>query len=615
MRALLLSGALACLLVSATPRAEPAGLGSLESEALATALSSRGLVEDPAPQGKTVGQIHVVNLDVFQPGEGRLLSFFNYFHLTSREHHVRRESLLTSGMPYDQSVVDETVRNLRTKSTTATDDPMLSSVVVMVPVVAAEPGTVDLLIVTRDLWSLRFNTDYEFQKASLLRLTTSISENNFLGRRKHLSMVFDLEQGYANIGPNYYDPNVLGTRVRLNAALYGSWERKIDQIALGGREGSAGRLKVEYPLFSLASKHGAFVDGYYRKGVDRLFREAQLGVIHPTVDRACSGPSDVPDPQALPCAFRSFSTNLTSGYTRSFQGPAVIQRVGVGHDLGVRRVDFLPGFPEDPAMRDAFASKVIGPGYRLSGVYLAYNVFTPRYRVMRDLDTYDLGEDYREGPNLWVKLGRTEQFLGSDFASTYFAGDLHINGDVLGGFQNLGVSWDGRLYDLTMRDVLVKGYGRVASPVLGRVARIVLDGSVGMFWDNRFHPRFIVGGTEGLRGYPVGAFYGDANKGADSAYYLTHLEVRSAPLSLGFLRWGGLFFADAGHVAPRVGALAFYPDVGLGLRVLIPQFNAEVLRFDWAMPLRAYAFGGNPPVIIPAGWRGQRLSLGFRQAF
>jgi hypothetical protein len=401
----------------------------------------------------------------------------------------------------------------------------------------------------------------------------------------------------------------------LLAALYGSWERKIDELALAGREGSSGRLKIEYPLFSLASKHGAFVDGYYRTGVDRLFRESQLGVIRPTVDRSCSGPSELPDPQAIPCAFRTFWASYDSGYTRSFEGPTVMNRVGVGHDFAVRRVDFLPGFSEDPAIREAFADKVIGPAYRSSGVYLHYNVFTPRYRVMRNLDTYDLGEDYREGPNLWMKLGRTVRFLGSDFASTYFAGDLHLNGGLFGGFQNIGASWDGRLYGSTVRDLMVKGYGRVATQVLGGFARIVVDGSLGMLWDNRFHGRFVVGGTQGLRGYPVGAFYGESNQGADSAYYLTHLEVRTVPLSLGFLRWGGIFFADAGHVAPRVGALSFYPDVGFGLRVLIPQFNAEVLRFDWAIPLRSYAFGGDPPVIIPAGWRGQRLSLGFRQAF
>jgi len=40
-------------------------LGRLEREALEDALRARGLVVDPAPEGKTIGQIQVVNQEVF----------------------------------------------------------------------------------------------------------------------------------------------------------------------------------------------------------------------------------------------------------------------------------------------------------------------------------------------------------------------------------------------------------------------------------------------------------------------------------------------------------------------------------------------------------------------
>jgi len=33
-----------------------------------------------------------------------------------------------------------------------------------VPVKSAEPGKVDVLVVTRDIWSLRLNTQYTFQE-------------------------------------------------------------------------------------------------------------------------------------------------------------------------------------------------------------------------------------------------------------------------------------------------------------------------------------------------------------------------------------------------------------------------------------------------------------------
>ena len=48
-------------------------------------------------------------------------------------------------------------------------------------------------------------------------------------------------------------------------------------------------------------------------------------------------------------------------------------------------------------------------------------------------------------------------------------------------------------------------------------------------------------------------------------------------------------------------------DVGIGLRWLIPQFNASVIRLDWAVPLQ----DGN---VTRAGMPG-RISAGYLQAF
>src|ERR1017187_10455723 len=60
------------------PLARAAGyaeLGTLERGAVDAALAARGLTIDPAPAGKIIGTIHVVNLEVFQPGDGGFLFF------------------------------------------------------------------------------------------------------------------------------------------------------------------------------------------------------------------------------------------------------------------------------------------------------------------------------------------------------------------------------------------------------------------------------------------------------------------------------------------------------------------------------------------------------------
>jgi hypothetical protein len=53
--------------------------------------------------------------------------------------------------------------------------------------------------------------------------------------------------------------------------------------------------------------------------------------------------------------------------------------------------------------------------------------------------------------------------------------------------------------------------------------------------------------------------------------------------------------------------LEFYGDVGAGLRVLVPQLNAEVARCDWAFALRGIG-------AVKAGWPGVPY-CGFHQAF
>jgi hypothetical protein len=76
-----------------------------------------------------------------------------------------------------------------------------TSVVVVIPVTSAQEGKVDMLVVTRDIWSLRLNTQYTFQQGSLTNLSIALSENNFLGRRSVFAAGFTMDQGAIATGP------------------------------------------------------------------------------------------------------------------------------------------------------------------------------------------------------------------------------------------------------------------------------------------------------------------------------------------------------------------------------------------------------------------------------
>ncbi|MBK7534161.1 MAG: hypothetical protein IPI49_02095 [Myxococcales bacterium] len=244
-----------------------ATLGSLEVSSVLRALAAQKLTLEPAPWGKLVGRVLVHNDDVF--AERGFLQFFNVFHVTSKPNVVAREVVLRRGQPWDQARAEETARRLR--------DPVFSSVAVVVPVRGQRPDTVDVLVVTRDIWSLRFNTNYRYQDSSLTFLAVSISENNFLGRRKVLSVAYDMDQGQVGIGPLFLDKNLLGRHVEVRARVAGLFAR--DSLLADGTfdsEGSESAVEVSRPLWNLGETWGAGVSFSHRFAVERSFRGANL---------------------------------------------------------------------------------------------------------------------------------------------------------------------------------------------------------------------------------------------------------------------------------------------------------------------------------------------------
>ena len=67
---------------------------------------------DPNPEGKTVEDVVVVPLEVFEPRDP-VPQWLNVFHVTTRKAVIRRELLLHVGDKYAQVLVDDTLRNIR----------------------------------------------------------------------------------------------------------------------------------------------------------------------------------------------------------------------------------------------------------------------------------------------------------------------------------------------------------------------------------------------------------------------------------------------------------------------------------------------------------------------
>ena len=587
-------------------------LSSLERQTVTRAITKRGYTVEPSPWGKTIGKVHVYNEDVFAE-RSRVLQFFNNFHVTTKEFAIRLETVIGAGEVWDQERVEETARRLR--------DPLWSSVVVVIPVKSPEDGKVDMLVVTRDVWSLRLNTRYTFQEGKLTDLTLALSENNFFGTRKVLALAVDMDQGAIAMGPLFIDKNFLGQHVELRGRfdtvvnrdkfldwLPLNWIR--DDVGDGevDYEGTQSNFSVTKPLWSLASKWGGGATFTHRFATDRRFFSTSIRPVRCPLDGSdCAtritampdepgefNPNESPAEELLPVEYsmRRYSTSVFA--TRQLDGSLLDtklkQQLALQYSFSRIRPDLLDSFPGTPEQREPFRKAALPRRDTLSEIAVSYGFFTPKYRSLRNVQSYDLAEDVRFGPDFDVSVGLGLELLGGS-ANYQRAGtslgwtfpwcrDGFVRANVgIGTKRQPGIRGDTNYIDNSASAGL-----RIVTPTYW-FARVVASLQTATAW-NRSVPGlpgpFFLGSDDGLRGYLINEFDGERLARGN-------LEIRSIPKPLWFLRVGAVIFYDAGAVPDTWKTFSvaehYHHDIGLGFRALIPQSNREVFRFDLAFPL------------------------------
>jgi hypothetical protein len=463
--------------------------------------------------------------------------------------------------------------------------PQLSSVVVLVPVASALPGAVDVLAVTRDLWSLRFNSDFAFQRKSLSRLEMSIAENNLFGLRKYGAARFQMDLGRVGIGPWYFDPNLLGTRLTLLATATAWYARTSDRY-----EGDSELFSLRYPLYALASRWGAGFDVNHQDLVVRQFCDEALCRVR------AAGVS-------VPLAYRLRTLAADVNVVRSW-GLVRIQRVTAGWRLQRRRSMVTSDFVTDAGdglVADQFLTQWAPSSEMRSEPYLRYELFIAHYGVFRDLDTFDLRENHRLGPLFVVEAAVGLSVLGADRLAYPLSATAGWSGAPWGaGFALAQVQVSARSLPSELIDQRLSAVLYFASPPVGRAFRVVLSAASDAARADTYRTRFFLGGDSGLRGYQIGEFQGPTQA-------VGHAELRTLPLAVWSQRFGAVAFYDAGAAADSFAGLFIHHDVGVGFRWLIPQLNSSVLRIDWAVPTQdgPYTHAGLPG----------RISAGFMQSF
>jgi hypothetical protein len=526
-------------------RPERDGYSSLERSVIQQSLAERGLSLEVAPEGKLIEDVQVVSLDVFDERDP-VPDFVNVFHATTREPVVRRELLFHEGEPYRATFAHETARNLR--------NIQQLSIVLVVPVKGSRPDRVRVLVITKDVWSLRLNWALQISNSSITSLVLNPSEENLFGSHAVVGALFIMDPAAYSLGASIAHRRLFGSHQQI--ALSGS---VINNRYSGAAEGSFGEFRYGQPLYSLATEWSWGTSILWRNDIARRFNGAQ-------VDTTRAG---IPVEYTRDRLYGGYE--LVRSFGRRFKYDLSL---GVEADRGVYHSFDLSNYSE--AAVDAFIATVLPVSDQRVGPFVQLHAHRTDFRSLLDVEALSLQEDYRRGHDLLLRmyagssaLGSTRDLIGSQASLSYTL-------PVADGFVRPVLSSTIEYASRSRDDALIQVALRFVSPRLG-FGRLIVDGLFADRYRNYSNRYYALSTDNRLRGYvkPI----------TGSSLISVNTELRSTSIDILSAQVGAAAFYDVGN--------AWFPDqpfklkqsVGVGLRVLFPQFDRIVLRADWGFPL------------------------------
>ncbi|HEY4159968.1 MAG TPA: hypothetical protein VGM29_17775 [Polyangiaceae bacterium] len=564
----------AFLLTALTARyavAEPMELSPLEQSLVAETLETRKLELDPAPEGKWIESIEVRRVEVFDERDP-VPDLLNVFHTTSREAVIRHEFLFEVGDRYSQAKADEIARNLRAH-------PQLS-VVLVVTARGSAPDRVRVIVITKDVWSIRLNWNVQSANGHINYLLLNPSETNAVGAHALVGGLLVLDPGAVSTGLQFAH-RPLGTHIQGSADASLVWNR-----STGAEEGSYGDLRYGLPLYALDTRWAWGTSFLWRYDVSRRFVDVSLARYDAKV---------TPGNDGIPIQFHR--DRLYGGYqlTRSFGRRFKCDlSLGAEADRRVYRPFELSAY--DPRAALEFVNNQLPVSDQRISPFAQLHAHRSDFDSRLEIETLGLQEDYQRGYDLLLRaypasthVGSSRDLIGTEAALSYTfpLGDGLVL-PLVG--SRLEYAAHSRDYALALAQL------RAVSPRTG-LGRFVLDGLVLDRFHNYLNRRNILGGEGRLRGYPVGAFAGADQVSLNAEFRTRSVDIWSAQVG------AGLFY-DLGDAADRVRDFRVKQSVGAGLRVLFPELDRLIFRLDWGFPL-------TPGYRVPLG----AVFVAFGQAF
>lgn len=554
---------------------------SYEARHVVKAMKKLGLEPERSPMGKQIGEIHIVRYEVFLEDEP-FFTFPNALHWLTRQKIIEQELLFKPGDDFNPAKMLETARNLRTLK--------ILQLVAVVPVVSQDQGSVDVLVVTRDLWSLRLEWNLQFTGDNLDQLLVQLTERNLFGRNVRATVRSVLLPVTLTLGEIFVDRRFLGEPLTLEQTADIFLNRETNDF-----EGYDAYLSVSRPFFNLSQRWGFRVPVRVQK---RVARQVQAGQVLTYDD-----PDTVED-EFIPREWESTFASASLIGRHQLPG-AFTQRLAAGMGFALRDVSVRDGAVFPNGSQASFERDVLPRSLTQVFPVLGWTGFQNNFRTFQNLSSYGVSEDVRIGFSTGLTLTAPLEVLGSTVDAVELYGSMGFTQDFADdGLFDIAAGAEGRYEAGEWLNQQLLTRLRIAAPRfwLGRfVGRIDWLRQV----NDTTNSFVVLGGNNGLRGYPSQAFFvvgGDRLRG--------NVELRSNPVVWHYFHGGAVLFYDVGDVYGGRDDNPFIVKhaVGVGVRGLLPQFNREVFRLDLGVPLDGSGF-----MFILSGGTGQSVPLTARE--
>lgn len=492
--------------------------------------------------GARIGQIRVRVNDVFDLGNPkenkRVFRLVNRIHIDTKPQVVRNLLLFRTGDRFDRRLLEETERFLRAEG-------IFSDAKVTAEQLCGD--AVDLIVDVKDVWTLFLSAGFS-RSGGTNNTRFELEDANFLGSGKDVAIEQRSNVDRDSTLGRYRDHNFLGSRTRLEL-----WYAD-------NSDGSFQVFDVRQPFYALETRFSAGLRVRLEEKVDKLYR---LGSIF----------SSFRHDQDFIEAFVGRSTGLKNG--------RVVRWLAGGTYLADR---FLKAPKEvEPIF--------IPPDRVLSYPWIGFEYIRDDFREASNLDQITRTEDLSLGLRANGRVGFSAEALGGDADRLIF--QLNASqGFELGdrGLLLTSAYSSGRWGDDGAENWVTGALGKLYFRDFGKHQFAVsLGGDVAENLD--FDNQILLGGDNGLRGYPLRYQQGDRRVllTLEQRFYTDWQIFRVVQV-------GGAMFFDIGRAwfageqlfppARPVLAQGWLKDVGVGLRLSsIRSGRGTMAHLDIAFPL------------------------------